>query len=82
MASAPSGTAARATRTAERAATSWHAATDAIGLRRRPIGQRTVNTAARRLAEYDEVLRDFMDCVSTVTGEWESPEPPRRLSAQ
>lgn len=45
-----------------------------------PGGRRT---AAERLAQYDAVLRDFMAGVSAVVvGEWDSPEPPRQLSAE
>lgn len=42
-----------------------------------------MNGAAAVLADYEVVLRDFMHGVSsTGVGEWESPEPPGRLSAQ
>lgn len=42
-----------------------------------------MNSAAAVLADYEVVLRDFMHGVSsTRVGEWESPEPPGRLSAQ
>ena len=44
---------------------------------------RRTKTAAERLAQYDAVLREFMHGVSAVVvGEWDSPEPPRQLSAE
>ena len=82
-ASASPDTAARSPNTAQRAVAFWPAATDAIGLRRRPVGQRTVNSAAAVLADYEVLLRDLLHGVSASgVGKWESPEPPGRLSAQ